>query len=125
MDGEQAVVFLEAKWRSKEAKNQGLDKTKSQLQLRRDFLGRIGPRVYGDRVFVVVGIVLDEPLEEATPPDANGVVTASIRWDELATYAAHPKREEFDRYLSWKASLSRSPRAGAMSPKVARTCASD
>ena len=103
LDGDAAVVFLEAKWRSKEAKNQGVEKTKSQLQLRRDFLGSIGPRVYGSRAFVVVGIVRDEPLEEATPPDANGVHTASISWDELALYSAHPKRDEFGRYVQWKA----------------------
>jgi hypothetical protein len=85
VDGERAVIFLEAKWHSKEAKNQGVERTKSQLQLRRDFLGRIGPRVYGQRAFLVVGIVLDEPLEQATPPDGYGVYTASIRWDELSS----------------------------------------
>ena len=69
-------------------------------------LGTIGPRVYGKRAFLVVGIVLDEPLEEATPPDANGVHTASIRWDELSTYPAHPKADEFVRYLDWKSRLS-------------------
>lgn len=106
LDGDRAVVFLEAKWRSKEAKNQGVDKTKSQLQLRRDFLGTIGPRAYGQRAFVVAGIVRDEPLEEATPPDANGVHTASIRWDELATYLAHPVADEFARYVGWKARYS-------------------
>jgi hypothetical protein len=84
------VLYGEAKWRSKEAKNQGVDKTKSQLQLRRDFLGDIGPRVYGKRNYVVLGIVLDEPLEQVQPPDARGVNTASVRWEELATYPHHP-----------------------------------
>jgi hypothetical protein len=32
--------------------------------------------VYGKRAFGVIGIVLDEPLEEATPPDANDVHTS-------------------------------------------------
>jgi hypothetical protein len=63
--------------------------------------------VYGERAFVVVGVVLDEPLEEATPPDVNGVHTASVRWEELATYSAHPKADEFARYLGWKSRLSR------------------
>lgn len=105
LDGDGAVVFCEAKWRSKEATNQGIDGTKSQLQLRRDFLGVIGPRVYGDRAFVVVGIVLDDALAAAVPPDANGVHTASLRWEELAEFARHPKREEFTRYLAWKRSF--------------------
>src|SRR4051812_34726989 len=44
LDADTVVVFVEAKWRSKEATNQGITGTKSQLQLRRDFLGQIGPR---------------------------------------------------------------------------------
>ena len=58
VDGDRAVVFCGAKWRSKEGKGQGPSGTKTQLQLRRDFLGTIGPRVYGDRGFVVCGVVL-------------------------------------------------------------------
>lgn len=106
LDGDRAVVFAEAKWRSKEATNQGISRTKSQLQLRRDFLGTIGPRIYGDRTFVVCGIVLDEPLGAATPPDAHGVHTASIKWDELSRYERHPRGEEFARYLAWKRSFA-------------------
>src|SRR5690242_16328138 len=52
LDGDAAVVFCEAKWRSKEDTKQGRSGTKTQMQLRRDFLGTIGPRVYGDRAFV-------------------------------------------------------------------------
>jgi hypothetical protein len=59
LDGDQAVVFLEAKWRSKEGARQGRTGTKTQLELRRDFLGVIGPRVYGDRGFVVCGDPVD------------------------------------------------------------------
>jgi hypothetical protein len=107
LDADTAVVFVEAKWRSKEATNQGITGTKSQLQLRRDFLGKIGRGVYGDRAFVVLGIVLDEPLAAVTPPDAQGVHTASLRWDDLAAYQHHPKHEEFARYLEWKRSFLR------------------
>jgi hypothetical protein len=114
LDGDRAVVFCEAKWRSKEAMNQGVDGTKSQMQLRRDFLGRIGPQVYGDRGFVVCGIVLDEPLAAVTPPDAHGVHTVSIRWAELASYPAHPKGDEFSRYLAWKESFLTPKRAAVV-----------
>jgi hypothetical protein len=105
LDLPEVVIFGEAKWRSKEATNQGVDKTKSQLQLRRDFLGQIGPRVYGKRENVVLGIVLDDPLAQVQPPDGNGVHTASIRWEELAAYTDHPKGVEFARYLEWKRSF--------------------
>jgi hypothetical protein len=99
------VVFVEAKWLSKEATGQGPSGTKSQLQLRRDFLGRIGPRVYGDRAFAVCGVVLEEPLAAATPPDGHGVSTASVTWDELARYHGHPCGDEFGRYFDWKRSF--------------------
>jgi hypothetical protein len=105
LDGDAAVVFAEAKWLSKEATNQGLSKAKGQLELRRDFLGKIGRRIYGERGLVVIGIVLDEPLAAVTPPDAHGVHTASIRWEELAQFPKHPKRDEFRRYLAWKRSF--------------------
>ncbi len=52
---------------------------------------------------MVVGLVPDEPLKEAPPSDANAVHTASIRWDELTAYSAHPKADEFARYLGRKA----------------------
>jgi len=78
--------------------------TKSQLQLRRDFLGMIGPRVYGDRAFVVCGVVLDDPLG-VEPPNAKGVHTASVTWEQLSGYENHPRAEEFGRYLAWKQSF--------------------
>ena len=113
LDGDRAVVFCEAKWRSKEAANQGVSGTKSQLQLRRDFLGSIGPRVYGNRAFVVCGLVLAEPLAAATPPDGRGVHTASITWDQLVRYDRHPAGNELRRYLEWKRSfLPLAPAAG-------------
>jgi predicted RNase H-like nuclease len=104
LDGDLAVVFCEAKWRSKEATSQGISGTKTQLQLRRDFLDVIGPRVYGDRGFVVCGVVLDDPLA-VEPPDAHGVYTASVTWDQLARYGRHPAGDEFARYLAWKRSF--------------------
>jgi hypothetical protein len=71
---------------------------------RRDFLGGIGARVYGDRAFVVCGVVLEAPLA-VEPPDAHGVHTASVTWDEHAGYEDHPRADEFRRYLAWKRSF--------------------
>lgn len=41
---------------------------------------------------------------ERAAPDAHGVHTASIRWDGLATHAAHVNADEFARYLAGKPS---------------------
>jgi hypothetical protein len=110
LDGDRAVVFVEAKWRSKEGVGQGIEGTKTQLQLRRDFLGKYGRVIYGDRGFVVLGVVLDEPLETATPADALGIHTKAIRWSDLAEYPDHPRAAEFGRYYDWK--LEHSTRRG-------------
>ena len=81
-----------------------------QLQLRRDFLGKYGPAIYGERASVVLGIVLDEPLEDAAPPDALGVHTKATRWSDLPAYDAHPRAAEFQRYYEWKLDHSTPPR---------------
>ena len=72
LDGDEAVVFLKAKWRSKEGAGQGRSGTRIRGS-RRDFLGSIGPRVYGDRRFVVCGVVLDDPLG-VEPPTRTGSI---------------------------------------------------
>jgi hypothetical protein len=105
LDGDRAVVLIEAKWHSKEGAGQGRSGMKTQLQLRRDFLGSIAPRVYGNRAFVVCGVVLGDSLG-VEPPDANGVHTASVTWDQLARYDRHPAGDEFARYLTWKRSFT-------------------
>ena len=53
-----------------------------------------------------LGVVLYHPLAEVTPPNVTGVHRTSIRWDELAEYPEHPKREEFVCYLDWKRSFA-------------------
>ena len=50
------------------------------MQLRRDFLERFGRRIYGDRQFVVLGVVLGDPIEAVTAPDAAHVRTRTLRW---------------------------------------------
>lgn len=102
LDGERCVVFGEVKWRSGEGQKQGIKKDKGQMQLRRDFFTKYGESIYGDRGFVVLGVSLGGPLEAETPPDAEGIVTRTLGWSELADYADHPKAEEFRRYLAWK-----------------------
>ena len=70
---------------------------------------------------MVLGIVLDDPLAQVQPPAAHGVHTASIRWEELATYTNHPKGDEFARYLEWKRSfLPAACRAPDEAPRLGR-----
>ena len=75
IDGNRCVVFGEVKWLAAEGRGQGVMQDKGQMQLRREFLGKYGRRVYGERGFSVLGVSRGEPLERETPPDAEGVVT--------------------------------------------------
>jgi hypothetical protein len=102
LDGDRCVVFGEVKWRSGEGLKQGVQGDKGQMQLRRDFLAKYGPAIYGQRGFVVLGIALAGGIETDPPPDADGVVTRGLQWSDLASYAEHPKADEFGRYLKWK-----------------------
>ena len=106
LDGERCVVFGEVKWRSGEGRQQGIQKDKGQMQLRRDFFTKYGDAIYGDRGFAVVGVSLGGPLEAETPPDTERVVTRTVTWDDLAEYPEHPRSDEFRRYLDWKRSHS-------------------
>jgi hypothetical protein len=72
------------------------------MQLRRDFLAKYGPAIYGERGFVVLGITQLGDIERDPPPDADGVVTRGLHWSDLVSYADHPKADEFWRYLQWK-----------------------
>jgi hypothetical protein len=102
LQGDRSVVYVEAKWGSPEGTGQGPGGTATQMGLRRDFLDNYGAKVYGDRRFAVVGAVVQDPVESATPPDTASVVTRTITWQELSTFGEHPMGGEFGDYLAWK-----------------------
>jgi len=101
VSGDQVVVFGEAKWRSSEGTKQGKNKTKSQLQLRREWLSKYGTRLYPGRTLVVLGVVRDQAME-VDVSDNPPVLTRPTTWSELAKCPHHPVRAEVDRYLAWK-----------------------
>jgi hypothetical protein len=100
--GDRSVVFVEAKWGSPEGTGQGPTGTATQMQLRRDFLERYGCGIYGDRRFLVLGLVIADPIEATAPPDTTRVATRTLRWEELATFCEHPVYEQLAPYVAWK-----------------------
>ncbi len=106
LHGDRSVIFVEAKWGSPEGVGQGPAGTATQMQLRRDFLERYGRRIYGDRRFVVLGVVIADPIEVAAPPDSPHVATRTIRWEDLATFGEHPAHDQLAAYVTWKRQLS-------------------
>jgi hypothetical protein len=47
---------------------------------------------------LVDNLIWDDRLPRPPPPVEH---TASIRWEEFAAGSAHPKGDEFARYLGW------------------------
>lgn len=81
------------------------------MGLRREYLERFGRAVYGDRRFLVLGVVLGGTLEEATPPDSEHVATRTITWSDRCGWPEHPAGDQLAAYFRWK--LAHSTAAGA------------
>lgn len=117
--GDRAVAFVEAKWGSPEGTGQGPSGTATQMQLRREYLDRFGAQVFGERHFIVLGVVLEGAVEKVTPPDSERVVTRSLTWADLCDWNGHPMSDQLRAYYEWKLqnSSARAARALAASPE--------
>jgi hypothetical protein len=104
--GDQCVVLVEAKWRSREGVAQGRARDKTQMQLRREFLEKHGRAVFGGRDGVVLGVSWKEPVEAMSPSGSAQAATRELRWEDLAQCVGHPQGEEFARHYEWRASNS-------------------
>lgn len=98
--GDRTVVFGEAKWRSPIGIRQGINRDRNQIELRDMFLRSCGRPIFGPRRLVVLSVWRRMPLPARDSPE--GVVHASLTWEDLAAYEDHPQAEEFGRYLKWK-----------------------
>ena len=102
-----AVVLGEAKWQSAIGTRQGKGKGKDQIELRSEFLHKLGKLVFPTvDHFAVLGISLspDMPHAAVSFPDVQ-VLTAT--WDCVCSIASHPLVQEVQRYLAWKKANTR------------------
>lgn len=92
--GDNAVIFGECKWTSKVAENQGKQKNKNQLQLRKEYLENYGKQIFPNvnRQLVLL-VALTKPQHPICP---------TITWEEVCHNTQHPLKEEITRYLHWK-----------------------
>jgi hypothetical protein len=88
------IVFGECKWLSKVGENQGKQKDKNQIQLRKEYFEKYGQRIFSraDRQIVLV-VGLEEPQNPLCP---------SITWEEICNNTQHPLKEEITSYYQWK-----------------------
>jgi hypothetical protein len=91
---DKTVILGECKWTAKVAENQGKQKNKNQLQLRKEYLEK-----YGKPIFPHVNkqLVLVVELTKSTNP-----VCQNITWEEICNNTRHPLKEEINRYYHWK-----------------------
>jgi hypothetical protein len=102
LSGDQCVVLGEAKWFSGEGRSQGRTGEGRQMNYRRRFLNEFAPAIYGERGRLLLGLVLDQPIEEERPAPLPGVETAALHWADLCAYENHPAAAEFAAYYDWK-----------------------
>ncbi len=103
---ENAVLLVEAKWLSQTGLNQGKARDKDQIQLRGEFLQKLGYKFYPKAEYlVVVGISLKTgSIIDSTP---DGVLFREATWGDVCGIVDHPFYDEIQRYYQWKRKYSR------------------
>ena len=91
---DKVIILGECKWASKIAENQGKEKNKNQLQLRREYLDTCGKQIFPNISRLLVVAVMDEKLSNINCP--------TITWEEICSKTVHPLKAEISRYYSWK-----------------------
>jgi hypothetical protein len=107
---ETAFVLGEAKWMSAVARNQGVSRERTQIELRQEFCEKYGSRIVPDcKHFVVVSVSLCGDLLTKATTTAGDVALHSrdATWDAVVELDSHPLREELRSYLAWKRRNSR------------------
>ena len=98
------VLLGEAKWKSPEAKEQGLNKNRGQIELRLQLLEKYW-RIFGlKKQFVVVALSLTGGLvaPETKETDGRLISTRDATWDDVVSIYENPFQTELIRYLDWK-----------------------
>lgn len=96
-----AIILIEAKWKSSVGTEQGKMRDKDQIQLRGEFLKKYGPQIFPNLiVYAVVGVSLFSDAFTDTTPD--GIIFRSTTWERVCQLRSHPQAEELRRYLKWK-----------------------
>ena len=98
---DEAVIIIEAKWRSSESRWQGIDGRSSQMQLRDKYLCDLGERVFGKRTVALVSLV----LEPTGTSSSTKLPVRELTWAELCHCNVHPCGYEILSYYDWKRNL--------------------
>ena len=98
------ILLGEAKWKSPEAKGQGINKDRGQIDLRLQLFEKYW-RIFGEKKqFVVVALSLTGGLVVPKTREIDGrlIATRDLKWDDVASISENPCQAELMRYLEWK-----------------------
>lgn len=98
--GENHVIFGESKWGSKIAENQGINKDKSQITLRKEYLKIYGGKIFPRVKYRIVLLVNNEP-DNVKYDDDKEVIIRSVSWDTICKMN-HPMGDKINKYFNWK-----------------------
>jgi len=84
-------ILIECKWTSKLGDRQGINKDKNQIQIRQDFIKKLGNQVMGNRLGSIVFIGNDKMSN-----------IKSITWSDFCNFESIPFKAEYRKYIEWK-----------------------
>jgi hypothetical protein len=93
--GQEYLLLVECKWTSGVGKNQGIKKDKNQIEIRQEWIDKLGNVLYPNHTILILGVG-----KTKFHPDI-----LFISWDDLCTLLPHPHQELFKRYLDKKEEL--------------------
>jgi hypothetical protein len=107
-----AVVFGEAKWNSGLGKNQGLNKDRSQFDLRLNYCAGLGRKALpGIQHWAILGVGRSANVLDCTNPQPLPVRVQNLSWSDLLTFMPSGLQPELSQYLAWKDKYSSKRRA--------------
>jgi hypothetical protein len=98
------VLLGEAKWKSPEAKGQGINKDRGQIELRLQLFDKYW-KIFGRKTqFVIVALSLKGNMVAQETRETGGriIATRDVTWDDVASISENPFQADFTRYLAWK-----------------------
>ena len=111
IQSEKVVIFGEAKWNSSVGKNQGENRDKNQITLRKEFFEKLGNKFFPNAsYFVILGVSNEAPVVKKEDIClSNGVVLMrNIPWKSVCSINSHPLADELEKYYNWKKKYSKS-----------------
>ncbi len=98
-------IIGEAKWLSGLGKKQGINKDKDQIDIRLDFIKKLGDKTFhGIKDFIVLGLSPQPEIDDSYNINCSHskIHLKNMTWETICSLSCHPFREELINHLKWK-----------------------